>query len=111
LDYVVSRVSDQSDSVNILAVVFEPKSNPMKAFNDERFAFCGYDLLDEGSDTSALTNCGGFDKAFSGSDVSSVGLLEDYAFAKKVQKRLLRHYPEEPHADCALWAIWRLKEI
>ena len=31
--------------------------------------------------------------------------------AKEVQKRLLQHYPEEPHADCALWAIWRLENI
>jgi hypothetical protein len=112
LDYVVNRVSDQGDSVNILAVTFEPKSNPTMAFNDERFLFYGYDLIDEGSDDiSALTNCGGFDKAFSSSDVSSVGLLEDYAFAKEVQKRLLQHYPKEPHADCALWAIWRLEKI
>jgi hypothetical protein len=111
LDYVLSRVSDQRDSVNILAVVLEPKSNTTRAFDDERFVFYGYDLIDKGSDISALTNCGGFDKAFSSSDVSSVGLLEDYTFAKEVQRRLLQHYPEEPHADCALWAIWRLERF
>jgi hypothetical protein len=97
--------------VNILAVTFEPTSNPAMAFNDERFLFYGYDLLDAGSAISALTNCGGFDQAFSSSDISAVGLLEDYAFAKAVQTRLRQHYPEEPHADCALWAIWRLETI
>jgi hypothetical protein len=110
LDYVIGRVGNQRDSVNILAVAFEPESDPSEAFGDERFVFCGYDLIDKGSDVSALTNCGGFDMAFSRPDISSVGLLEDYALAREVQERLRRHYPEEPHADCALWALWRLKD-
>jgi hypothetical protein len=109
LDYVVSRVSDQGDSVNILAVTLEPKSEPTRAFNDERFLFHGYDLI--GGSESALTKLYGIGKAFSRSDISSVGLLEDYSFAKEVQKLLLRHYPEDPHADCALWAIWRLEKM
>lgn len=111
LDYVMERIKEQKDAVNVLAVVFEPASDPTKLFNDDGFVFYGYDLLDEGSAISALTNCGGFDQAFNSSDISDVGLLEDYLFARKVQRRLRQNYPHEPHAACDLWALWRLENL
>ena len=72
------------------------------------FSFYGYDLIEEGSGVSALNNCGGFEKAFANKYVSEVGLIEDYHLARDIQNRLLEFYPEEIHADCDLWAIWRM---
>jgi hypothetical protein len=54
-------------------------------------------------------NCGGFNKAFANSDLSECGLLTDYAQALRVQRLLREKYPDEPHADCDLWAIWQLQ--
>jgi hypothetical protein len=56
-----------------------------------------------------LTNCGGFDRAFEPSDLSECGLLVDHAKAVAVRQRLRAEYPEEPHALCRIWAIWRMK--
>ena len=53
----------------------------------------------------SLVNCGGFPKAFAGSILSDCGLLTDQAKALNVQRLLRENYPEEPHADCDVWAI------
>jgi hypothetical protein len=59
---------------------------------------------------SALTNCGGFPKAFSNSELSKKGLLTGYERSRSVQDSLIREYPNERHADCHLWAIFRSGE-
>ena len=107
LDYLLERFSDRIKEVNILAVSLEPSSDVRNFFDDVRFSFQGYDLAGTG-DFSAITNCGGFDKAFQTSDISEVGLFDSYSFARDVQKRLRKYYPNEPeHADTDLWAIWK----
>lgn len=75
---------------------------------DKRFKFYGYDLLEDFTSISALTNCGGFDKAFLPKDISEYGLIIDFKKAKVIQQLLMGKYPYEPHADCTLWAIWRM---
>lgn len=45
---------------------------------DKRFKFYGYDLLEDFTSISALTNCGGFDKAFLPKDISEYGLIIDF---------------------------------
>lgn len=42
-------------------------------------------------------------------DLSECGLLVDHARATAVRQLLLKEYPEEPHACCRIWAIWRMK--
>jgi hypothetical protein len=109
LDYLMRRVGDRS-GVNVLAVIFEPDNKDLNAFQDERFQFIGFDLVERpGKGISAMVNCGGFDKAFRPEDLNRYGLISDYRFAGKVQQRLATFYPEENHADCALWAIWRME--
>lgn len=108
LEYLVFRINNLKDAT-ILAVVLEPQTDVKYALNDSRFAFHGYDLIEEGSGVSAINNCGGFENAFENKDVSEVGLIEDYELARNIQKRLLELYPEEIHADCDLWAIWRME--
>jgi len=70
------------------------------------FAFCGFDLADA-FEISALTNCGGFDETFTYKDLNAFGLLPDVASARKIQTALTANNPNEEHADCLLFAIWR----
>ncbi len=108
LDYLLGRFSNKRDSINILAVCLEPSFEVREMYQDSRFEFQGYDLVEAGS-VSAISNCGGFDKAFEASDISEVGLFDTYIFARKTQGLLRKHYPSEHHADCELWAIWKMK--
>lgn len=109
LSWFLKKVEAIPDK-QILAVVREPKVDCKKIFNDLRFRFYGYDLIEDQTDISALTNCGGFDKAFHKADISKYGLIENFDRAKEVQLKLKEEYPYEDHADCALWGIWRMEE-
>lgn len=110
LGYLLGRVSDRSE-YNLLALIREPMQEEVQNFRDDRFAFQGYDLIEQpGIGISALNNCGGFALAFRNTDISAVGLLDDYKFAREVQRRLREYYPDEVHANCNLWAIWKMKQ-
>jgi hypothetical protein len=108
LDHVLRRVAGE-DQGNVLALKPEPTDEEVRSVNDPRFAFRGFDLVELETGIRALVNCGGFDKAFAGSDLSECGLHTDHAQALRVQKRLREDYPNEPHAACDVWAIWQLK--
>jgi hypothetical protein len=106
LDYL----RDETASIlrkNLLCVFRNPFTHPSPAQVPGGFEFIGYDLVDKDSGTSALTNCGGFPKAFSNSELSQKGLLRKHERARAVQDALVREYPTEHHADCHLWAIFR----
>ena len=111
LDYVIDRVKANSNKFNVLAVTYEPALDPKNTFHDSRFEFCGFDLIGDDSDISAINNCGGFEKAFDNTDVSAVGLFQSYAFTRDVQRKLRDNYPDEHHANCELWAVWRLRNF
>ncbi len=107
LSWLLSRVTDKQD-FQILAIVMEPDAKCDTVVINSSFRFYGYDLLEDMQlNVSALTNCGGKDKAFSPSDISEFGLIEDFNRAREIQIKLREEYPEEDHADCTLWAIWR----
>jgi hypothetical protein len=109
LDYLLTRVREFDQPTNILAVTLEPVTETGATPSVPRFVFKGYDLIDQGGNVSALTNCRGFDRAFSNTDISEIGLLTGFRYAKEVQARLRHHYAHESHANCDLWAIWRLE--
>jgi hypothetical protein len=111
LDYLLERVRDVTEPFDVLAVCHEPDADARTLFDDARFEFMGYDLMDEWVGDSALTNCGGFPEAFDNSELSEVGLLRDFAQANIVQQRLREFYADEPHANCDVWAIWKLKRV
>jgi len=92
---------------NLLCVFRNPPAHPSAAQVPEGFEFIGYDLVDKDSGVSALTNCGGFPKAFANGEPSEKGLLTAHERARAVQEALVREYPSEHHADCHLWAIFR----
>jgi hypothetical protein len=107
VEYVCRRTRGR-DRVQILALIQNPTENDLSTFADSRFQFCGFDLVELPTGISALVNCGGFDKAFVGADLSDCGLLPEFSKAAEVRKRLREEYPEEHHANCDMWAIWKM---
>lgn len=84
--------------------------NETKAEQLERdFEFIGYDLIETDGDVSALVNCGGFDETFKPKELNSYGLISEYDRAKEIQTELPKNNPNEHHADCNLFEVWRHK--
>jgi hypothetical protein len=108
LDYLLDRIKGNS-KCQILATIPEPTIDEVMAFNDHRFLFKGFDLIEDETRISALVNCGGFDLAFHKNDLSECGLITDIQKALRVQALLRANYPEEDHADCSMWALWRME--
>ena len=95
---------------NLLCVFREPDTPPAAPPSEPAFVLLGFDLIEDRTGVSALTNCGsGFPLAFADADISAQGLIPDFSRARQVQADLRRNYPTEPHADCSLWAIFRAK--
>jgi len=108
LELLLSKVKNKKDR-QILAVLRDPKTDCAKLLTDKRFRFYGYDLLEDSTRISALTNCGGFNNAFLPKDISEYGLINEFDKAKQIQLLLADEYPNEEHADCTLWAIWKME--
>lgn len=109
LDYLIHRCAIASRR-NILGLYRNPESHIAVAPGPGAFAFIGYDLIEQATQISALTNCGGFPETFSNDELNEYGLMFDFTRASEVQRTLPEQNPEEPHADCELYAIWRLVE-
>ncbi len=105
-DYLRRKVTGIK-GVHVLAVMQEPTTTDLSSFVDPRFVFRGFDLIETEGSISALVNCSGFDRAFSGTDLSEYGLLTDHSKALTVQELLRSEYPNEHHARCDRWAIWQ----
>ena len=108
-EYLRARVRDLAGAKNFLAVCLNPEADVRTWIDDPRFVFAGYDLMDEWTGNSALTNCGGFPDVFENAELSEVGLLQDYARVCMVQQQLLAKYPDQAHTDCDVWAIWKFR--
>jgi len=109
VDFVLNNMLSHT-SFHLLAVSVNPTEN-CNLIEIDNYDFLGYDLLDQYYDTSALTNCSGFDKAFLPSDLNTLGLIDHYDKALEINKRLEEVYPDEEHADTNVIAIWRHKII
>jgi hypothetical protein len=109
LDYVYKRLKPK-EKFNLLTVVLEPNLD-CRSIEIEGYDFMGYELLDHDFGISALTNCGGFDETFLSSDLNDKGLIDDFAQAYDIKKRLLENNPQEYHADTNVIAVWRHKSI
>jgi hypothetical protein len=105
LDFLLSELADTSD-LNVLGVIRRPPVD-VRRLDWEGFTFLGYDLMDKDVGVSALTNCGGFPDVFANTELSSVGLIAAFDRAVEIQDLLHKTHPEEHHADCDLWAIFR----
>lgn len=90
---------------NLLCVVRNPEVEPEPP--EPGFRLLGYDLVDARGLVSALSNCGGFPDAFANSELNAWGLLDGRERAMAVRGQLKARHPQEPHADCHAWAIFR----
>jgi hypothetical protein len=106
LDYLLRRCGG-AEGRNLLCVFRNPEEEPIPPDGPHDFRFLGYDLIDVTSGPSALTNCGGFPLAFSNDELTNHGLLPALGRAREVQQALRDHYPDEHHAFCDAWAIFR----
>ncbi len=107
-EYVLEQVK-QLKHFNFMAVIQEPLLE--KAELESEFDFVGYDLIEKTGNISAICNCGGFDETFLTSDLNEFGLVSDFHEAKRIQTELPQNNPNEPHADCYLYEVWRHKTI
>lgn len=105
LDYLLNETA-LIPIKNLLCVFRNPAEHPSFPVPDG-FEFIGYDLVDRNSSVSALTNCGGFPNAFSNDELSEKGLIKVHGRSREVQDALRQQYPNEHHANCDLWAIFR----
>ncbi len=109
LDYLLGRVTNVSRK-NIIGLYRNPDSRIEVAPAEGGFVFVGYDLIEEMTQISALTNCGGFPETFANEELNEVGLLPAFERANEVRMLLAKNNPDEPHAHCEMYAIWRLRE-
>jgi hypothetical protein len=106
LEYLARRVAGTPD-LHLLALLQNPDADEVARVRLPAFELAGFELLDIHGDVSALTNCGGFPAGFAADELNAAGLLADLRRADEVQRGLRRAYPEEPHAVCDVWAVWR----
>lgn len=106
LEFLLKQLSGTQER-NLLCVCRNPESPPPPYEGVASFELLGYDLVDVEGSASALTNCGGFPDVFANDELSSKGLLTSHTRAFQVQGALRTKHPEEPHANCHVWAISR----
>ena len=94
-------------SAQVIYVVVKPAAESA-APAEGGFEKCGYDLLECGGSTSALTNCGGFDETFLGDELNVYGLLDDLASAQRIAAALPINNPHVPHALVDIFEIWKM---
>ena len=107
LEYLRQRVASEA-RLDILGLLQNPSAEGVERVLLPGFEFVGFDLLDVHGDVSALTNCGGFEGVFAGTELSERGLLTDLERAYQVQRGLGALSPAQSHTECHVWAIWRL---
>ena len=95
--------------MNVLALLQNPTVSEVAQIRPGGFDFAGFELLDVHGDVGALTDCGGFPAVFAGGELNLLGLLADRSRADEVRRGLRTAYPDEPHAECDVWALWRLR--
>ena len=106
LEYLRNRIANET-RLNLLAVLQHPSAEGLAQAGPDGFTFVGFDVLDVHGDVSALTNCGGFGDVFAKAELSPVGLITDLVRAYEIQQGLRTAFPNEAHAECDVWAIWR----
>ncbi|HEV2502075.1 MAG TPA: hypothetical protein VGV39_03320 [Mesorhizobium sp.] len=105
LNFMLAQIDDVRN-LNVIGTIKAPAED-VSGLVWDGFTFCGYELLDQDHDISALTNCGGFPDVFRNDELSSQGLVLDFGRATQIRHDLQQLYPEERHADCNIWAVFR----
>jgi hypothetical protein len=109
LQHVRARASGTGQ---ILCVFQNPERFPNLPPEAAEFTYVGCDLIDASGDTSSLTNCGeGFPLVFSNTELSENGLLTSFERAQEIQRRLPESEPDEAHAYCDLFVVFRGPDV
>src|ERR1700730_4713521 len=89
-EYVTGRGHEalNAELHQILALAREPIEEELAALDLPRFRFMGFDLIEEATCISALTNCGGFEGVFVATDLTPQGLVRDAARAYEIRQLL-----------------------
>jgi hypothetical protein len=82
----------------------------VECWRDARDTQVGYDLLDEGFGVSSITNCGGWPDVFPNELINEYGLISAYSDAVRIRNDLRAKHPEEPHAKCEIWSVYKIGE-
>ena len=91
----------------IIAVIVRPGIEPATGLLRSGFTFCGYDLVEDFSTISAITDCGGGFSCIPYENLTEFGLLPTYKDAILTQLALVEEAPDECHAYCDVCEIWR----
>jgi hypothetical protein len=95
------------DTQQIVAVMLRPEIDPLEYMEKRGFTFCGYDLVEDTTSISSITNCGGEFSSIPYDKLTEFGLLPTYKDAVLAQLALVEEAPEEHHAYCMIYEIWR----
>jgi hypothetical protein len=109
LPFLLDEISTVAVRKNLLCVFRNPSEEPSAPTEIAAFELLGYDLLDTEACASALSNCGGFPDVFGNEELTQHGLIASLKRANEIRTSLRRNHPEEHHADCDVWAIFRLQ--
>lgn len=96
-----------SDTQQIIAVILRPNLEPIEYMETRGFTFCGYDLVEEETLISAITDYGGGFDSIPYEKLTQYGLLPTYQDAVLAQLALVEEEPDEPHAYCIICEVWR----
>ena len=97
-----------SETEQIMAVILRPGlERNWHLENKTDFTFCGYDLVEEFSAISAITDCGAFFASIRYEGLTEYGLIPTYKEAVLTQLALIEEAPNEEHAYCEIVEIWR----
>ncbi|MCL2812482.1 MAG: hypothetical protein FWD25_11435 [Clostridia bacterium] len=108
-DYTLLLKAALKPDEQIIAYFVNPTEDYHFHVLDDGFEFCGYDLSEEMTGISAITNCGGgFDTAISYDQLNKFGLLNDFFQAYEVRDKLENQFPEDDHAFCEVYELWRM---
>ena len=96
-----------SDTQQIIAVILRPNLEPIEYMETRGFTFCGYDLVEEETLISAITDYGGGFNSIPYEKLTEYGLIPTYKDAALAQLALVEEEPDEPHAYCIICEVWR----
>ena len=95
------------DTQQIIAVILRPNLEPIEYMETRGFTFCGYDLVEEETLISAITDYGGGFNSIPYEKLTEYGLIPTYKDAALAQLALVEEAPDESHAHCVVCEVWR----
>ena len=95
------------DTQQIIAVILRPNLEPIEYMETRGFTFCGYDLVEEETLISAITDYGGGFNSIPYEKLTEYGLIPTYKDAALAQLALVEEEPDESHAYCIICEVWR----